>query len=356
MALLAELTHRCPLACPYCSNPLQLERGTDELDTETWRRILDEAARLGVLQVHFSGGEPLARRDLEHLIAHAAACGLYTNLITSGLPLSAARAGALAAAGLDHAQLSLQDTEAAGADLFGGAHNILARKTEAAAVLRAAGLPITLNAVMHRRNLHHLDAMIDTAVRFGAGRLEVAHVQYYGWALRNRAALMPTRPQIDRATEIVTAARTRLSGVLVIDYVVPDYYASRPKACMGGWGQRFLNVDPVGRVLPCHAATTIPGLQFDTVREKSLAEIWADSTAFNRFRGTDWMPEPCRSCERKEIDWAGCRCQALALTGDAAATDPACTLSPLHTEMFSIAQNEAAGDAPEFIYRRMDGE
>jgi len=352
MGLLAELTHRCPLACPYCSNPLMLERAADELDTDTWRRILDEAAKLGVLQVHFSGGEPLIRKDLEALIAHAAGCGLYTNLITSGIALTQARANALADAGLDHAQLSLQDTDAQGADRFAGSKDTLAKKTASAAMLRAADLPLTLNAVMHRGNLDHLEAMIETAVHFGAGRLEVAHVQYYGWALRNRAALMPTRAQIDRATAIVTAARARLSGALVIDYVVPDYYASRPKACMGGWGQRFLNIDPVGRVLPCHAATTIPELVFDTVHEKSLAEIWENSSPFTRFRGTHWMPEPCRSCERKEMDWGGCRCQALALTGDAAATDPACSLSPRHAEMFTTAQTEAAAPAPKFIYRR----
>ena len=355
MALLAELTHRCPLACPYCSNPLTLERAGNELDTDDWRRVLTEAANLGVLQAHFSGGEPLIRKDLETLIAHAAGCGLYTNLITSGMALSQARANALAQAGLDHAQLSLQDTDAAGADRFAGSKDTLAKKTASAAMLRNADLPLTLNAVMHRGNLDHLEAMIETALRFGAGRLEVAHVQYYGWALRNRAALMPTRAQIDRATGIVTAARARLSGRLVIDYVVPDYYASRPKPCMGGWGQRFLNVDPVGRVLPCHAATTIPGLVFENVREKPLAEIWKDSAAFNRFRGTAWMPEPCRNCERREMDWGGCRCQALALTGDAGATDPACALSPRHDEMFKTAQSEAAAPAPEFIYRRMDG-
>ncbi len=271
------------------------------------------------------------------------------------MALSQARANALAQAGLDHAQLSLQDTDAAGADRFAGSKDTLAKKTASAAMLRNADVPLTLNAVMHRSNLDHLEAMIETALRFGAGRLEVAHVQYYGWALRNRAALMPTRAQIDRATGIVTAARARLSGRLVIDYVVPDYYASRPKACMGGWGQRFLNVDPVGRVLPCHAATTIPGLVFENVREKPLAEIWKDSAAFNRFRGTAWMPEPCRNCERREMDWGGCRCQALALTGDAGATDPACALSPRHDEMFKTAQSEAVAPAPEFIYRRMDG-
>lgn len=355
LALLAELTHRCPLACPYCSNPLTLERAANELTTDVWRRVLSEAAKLGVLQVHFSGGEPLIRKDLEALIAHAASCGLYTNLITSGMALSEARARALADAGLDHAQLSLQDTDAAGADLFAGSKDTLAKKTASAAMLRAAGLPLTLNAVMHRGNLHHLEAMIGMALRLGAGRLEVAHAQYYGWALRNRAALMPSRAQIDRASEIVAAARARLSGRLVIDYVPPDYYAARPKACMGGWGRRFLNVDPVGRVLPCHAATTIAELVFENVTEKPLAEIWANSAAFNRFRGAGWMPEPCRSCERKEMDWGGCRCQALALTGNAAATDPACAQSPQHDEMFAAAQAESAAPAPEFIYRRMDG-
>lgn len=351
-ALLAELTHRCPLACPYCSNPLTLARAASELETDEWRRVLDEAAKLGVLQVHFSGGEPLIRKDLELLITHAGQCGLYTNLITSGMALSPARATALAQAGLDHAQLSLQDTDALNADLFSGSKNTLAQKTAAAAMLRAADLPLTLNAVMHRGNLAHLEAMIETALAFGAGRLEVAHVQYYGWALRNRAALMPTRAQIDLATQIVTAARARLSGRLVIDYVVPDYYATRPKACMGGWAQRFLNVDPAGNVLPCHAAQSIPDMHFDTVREKSLGEIWRNSAAFNRFRGAGWMPEPCQSCERREVDWGGCRCQALALTGDAGATDPACALSPHHAEMLATAQNEAAAPAPDFIYRR----
>jgi len=353
MGMLAELTHRCPLACPYCSNPLTLQQAANELDTTTWLRVLDEAAGLGVLQVHFSGGEPLVRTDLETLIAHAAKRGLYSNLITSGMTMTAARARALADAGLDHAQLSLQDTEAEGADYFAGSKHSLAKKQAAAAMLREAELPLTINAVMHRGNLAHLEAMIDMALALDAGRLEVAHVQYYGWALRNRAALMPTRAQIDVATEIVTAARARLSGRLVIDYVVPDYYASRPKACMGGWARRFFNVDPAGNVLPCHAAQTITSLHFDTVREKSLGDIWRNSAAFNQFRGTDWMPEPCQGCERREIDWGGCRCQALALTGDAAATDPACGLSPQHAMMHEIAVAEAAAPAPEFIYRRM---
>jgi pyrroloquinoline quinone biosynthesis protein E len=214
-------------------------------------------------------------------------------------------------------------------------------------------MPLTINAVMHRRNLHELEAIIALAVELGAARLEVAHAQYYGWGLKNRAALMPTRAQLEAATAAVTAARERLEGVLAIDYVVPDYYARRPKACMGGWGRRFLNISPAGRVLPCHAAETIPGMRFDSVAERSLAEIWRESPAFRRFRGTAWMPEPCRSCERREIDWGGCRCQALALAGDAAATDPACELSPHHAALAAAAEHESAAPAPDFVYRRM---
>jgi pyrroloquinoline quinone biosynthesis protein E len=351
LALLAELTHRCPLQCPYCSNPLALERS--ELDTETWRRVLDEASALGVLQVHFSGGEPTARRDLDALIAHAARRGLYSNLITSGVLIDETRARALAEAGLDHVQISIQGHAPEAADRVAGYRGAQAKKRAACAAVRAAGMPLTINAVMHRQNLHELDAIVALAVELGASRLEVAHAQYYGWGLRNRAALMPTRAQLEAATATVAAARERLAGALVIDYVVPDYYAKRPKACMGGWGRRFLNVTPSGRVLPCHAAETIPGLVFDTVAERPLAEIWRASPAFARFRGTDWMAEPCRSCERREIDWGGCRCQALALAGDAAATDPACELSPRHAALAAAAERESAAPAPEFVYRRM---
>ncbi len=353
LALLAELTHRCPLQCPYCSNPLALERPGGELDTAAWRRVLDEAAALGVLQVHFSGGEPTARRDLDTLIAHAAKAGLYSNLITSGVLIDRERAQALADAGLDHVQISVQGQAPEPADRVAGHRGAQAKKRAACAHVRAAGLPLTINAVMHRQNLGELEAVVAMAVELGAGRLEVAHVQYYGWGLENRAALIPTRAQLDRATAIVTAARERLKGVLAIDYVVPDYYARRPKACMGGWGRRFLNVSPIGRVLPCHAAETIPDLAFESVTECSLAEIWRSSPAFQRFRGTAWMPEPCRSCDRREIDWGGCRCQALALVGDAAATDPACELSPDHAALVAAAERESAGTAPEFVYRRM---
>ena len=353
LAILLELTHRCPLRCPYCSNPLKLQAAADELDTAAWRRVIDEAAGLGVLQVHFSGGEPTARRDLEALVAHAAGRGLYSNLITSGVLLDQARIQALAEAGLDHVQLSFQDSERAGADRIGGYDGGHAKKLEVARRVRAAGLPLTVNAVVHRQNLDHLEAIIEMAVELDAGRLEVAHVQYYGWALVNRQALIPTRSQLQRATEVVAAARERLKGVLVIDYVVPDYYARRPKACMGGWGRQFLNITPAGRVLPCHAAESITGMRFDSVTERPLAEIWASSAAFERFRGTHWMPEPCRSCDRREIDWGGCRCQALALTGDAAATDPACGLSADHAALVAIAEAESAAPPPSFLYRRI---
>jgi pyrroloquinoline quinone biosynthesis protein E len=353
LALLAELTYRCPLQCPYCSNPLDLERAKLELDTDTWLRVLGEAVELGVLQVHFSGGEPTARTDLVQLVAGASRFGLYTNLITSGVLLDEAKIAALAEAGLEHVQLSFQDAVAAGGDRIGGYKGGHDKKIDVARLVRKAGLPLTLNMVVHRQNLDHLEDMIGLAVDLDAHRVEIAHVQYYGWGLKNRAALMPTRQQLERATEIVSRAREQLKGMLVFDYVVPDYYARRPKSCMGGWGQRFLNVNPTGRVMPCHAAETIPGLHFDSVLDRNLTEIWTDSDTFRRFRGTAWMPEPCRSCDRREIDWGGCRCQALAVTGDAANTDPACELSPNHNKMLQLAMVESDKPPPAFVYRRM---
>jgi len=313
--------------------------------------VLSEAAALGVLQVHFSGGEPLARRDLASLVAHAAQAGLYGNLITSGIGLDAARMAALAGAGLEHVQLSLQDSDPGQGDRVAGLAGAQAQKYRAAQLVRDAGLPLTVNAVVHRQNLGRLQDMIELALQLGADRLEIAHVQYYGWALKNRAALLPSREQLAQATTLVEAARVRLKGVMVIDYVVPDYYARRPKACMGGWGRRFLNVIPSGTVLPCHAAETLSGMRFPNVGAASLAEIWHNDPAFARFRGTDWMPDPCRGCERREIDWGGCRCQAFALTGDAARTDPACALSPDH-ELLAAARTETALPAPEFVYRQ----
>jgi pyrroloquinoline quinone biosynthesis protein E len=353
LALLAELSHRCPLQCPYCSNPVNLERASNELDTRTWLRVLDEAAEMGVHQVHFSGGEPTVRKDLEDLVQHANKIGLYTNLITSAVLLTEERTRRLADLGLDHVQISFQDSEAANADRIGNYKGGHKKKLEVARYVRQAGMPLTVNAVMHRQNLHHLEEVIDMAVDLDAERLEVAQVQYYGWALKNRAAFIPTYEQLQQATKIVDAARARLKGILVIDYVVPDYYARRPKVCMGGWGRRFLNINPAGLALPCHAAETIPSLKFDSVKDHSLEWIWGNSPAFLKFRGTDWMPEPCRSCDRREIDWGGCRCQAFALTGDETATDPACELSPFHEKIFGVAAQEAEQAPPEFIYRRI---
>jgi pyrroloquinoline quinone biosynthesis protein E len=356
LALLAELTHRCPLQCPYCSNPLALDRAAAELDTETWRRVLHEAAAMGVLQVHFSGGEPTARRDLEALVETAARLGLYTNLITSGVLLDEARLASLAAAGLDHVQLSFQDSGSEIGDYVSGYKGGHERKLETARLVRALGLPLTVNAVMHRQNLNHLDEIIGLAVDLGADRLEVAHVQYYGWALKNRAAFLPTRAQLEAATATVVAAQERLKGVLVIDYVVPDYYAKRPKACMGGWGRQFLNVSPSGKVLPCHAAESLTGFRFERVQDRPLAEIWQNSEAFMRFRGTAWMPHPCHTCERREIDWGGCRCQAFAFLGNAAAVDPACGLSPNHAALLALAERESDKPPPVFHYRRISKE
>jgi PqqA peptide cyclase len=352
VSLLAELTHRCPLQCPYCSNPLALEKAGVELDTATWLRVLEEAAELGVLQVAFSGGEPTIRRDLEDLIARAAGLGLYSNLITAGVLLDEARLGAMVDAGLDHLQLSVQDAGAANADRIGGYRGGHAKKLRVAELVRAAGIPLTINAVVHRQNVHNLEQIIELAAAGGAKRLEVAHVQYYGWALANRAALMPTREQTERSVAVIEAAKERLKGTLAFDYVIPDYYARYPKACMGGWAKQNLNVTPSGKVLPCHAAETIATLEFDNVKDRPLAEIWYEGAAFNAFRGTDWMAEPCRSCPRRTVDFGGCRCQAFALTGDARATDPACSLSPLHQELVATAEREAAAPPPEFVYRK----
>jgi len=350
LAILAELTHRCPLQCPYCSNPTELERANGELDTASWLRVIAEAADLGVLHVHFSGGEPTARKDLEPMLERARARGLYTNLITSAVLLNEKRLKSLADAGLAHVQISIQDSVAESADRIAGYAGAHQRKQAVAAMVRALDLPLTVNAVVHRQNLERLGDMIELAVKLGAQRLEVAHVQYYGWALHNRAALMPRRAQLDAATRLVQDARERLKGVLVIDYVVPDYYARRPKACMGGWARRFMNITPSGKALPCHAAESIPGLEFDSVRDHDLRWIWENSAAFRRYRGTDWMPELCLACDRREIDWGGCRCQAFAILGDADATDPACGLSPRHGEIVAAAEKDSTGGS-EFDYR-----
>ena len=349
LGLLAELTHRCPLGCPYCSNPLALEPRSDELDTATWARVFREAVSLGVLQVHLSGGEPAARRDLVEITAAAHQASLYTNLITSAVGLTPKTLAALAEAGLDHVQISIQDSEAASADRIAGYEGAFARKRALASEVVWLKLPLTVNTVVHRANIERVTEMVEQAIELGASRVEIAHVQYYGWALKNRASLMPTRDQVERAVGQIEALRARHSGVIVIDAVVPDYHARYPKPCLGGWGRRSLNVTPSGKVLPCHAAETIPELEFWSVREHTLSEIWEVSPAFRAFRGTDWMQEPCASCPRRFEDFGGCRCQAFALTGDARATDPVCHLSPKHAIVAALAAEQS--EAP-YIYRR----
>jgi PqqA peptide cyclase len=352
LGLLAELTHRCPLGCPYCSNPIDLESRRDELDVATWARVFAEASALGVLQVHLSGGEPASRRDLIEIVTACRDTGLYSNLITSGLGLTEASVTALREAGLDHVQLSLQDCDEQSADQIAGYRGAFARKRQVAEWVVASGMPLTVNAVIHRANAARATGMVEMALAMGARRVEVAHAQYYGWALKNRVALMPSRAEADAAWRAVEAMRPRLEGRIVIDHVAPDYHARTPKPCMGGWGRKSLNVTPGGKVLPCHAAETIPNLEFWSVRNRSLAEIWFDSPAFTAFRGTHWMGEPCRSCARREIDFGGCRCQALALLGDARATDPACHLSPRHAVMAEIAAADSAPrEQPGYIYR-----
>jgi pyrroloquinoline quinone biosynthesis protein E len=330
LGLLAELTHRCPLGCPYCSNPLDLTAAKDELDGATWTRVFNEAAALGALQVHLSGGEPASRRDLVDIVASAHNAGLYTNLITSGIGITDATVARLAAAKLDHVQISIQDSDPRSADRIAGYDGASLRKHELARQFVGVGIPLTINAVIHRGNTGHLAAMIDVAISLGATRIEIAHAQYYGWAIRNRAALMLTRQQAEQAVAEVELLRARHRGQIVIDAIVPDYHARFPKACVGGWGQKTLNVKPSGRVLPCHAAESIPDLEFWSVQEHSLADIWQNSPAFRVFRGTSWMQEPCRSCPRNGHDFGGCRCQAYLITGDSRAADPVCELSPHH--------------------------
>ena len=351
VGLLAELTHRCPLQCPYCSNPVELESVKNELTTEEWCSVMRQAGEMGILQIHLSGGEPTARKDLEEIVKAAADAGLYTNLITAAVNLKRDRLETLQKLGLDHVQISFQDVDPAGADRIGAYPGALQKKLEAARWVTELGMPLTINAPIHRHNIHNVPRYIDMAVELGAQRLEVAHAQYYGWAFLNRAALIPTYEETVASIEYVEAARERLKGVLTIDMVVPDYYAKRPKPCMGGWGKGFMNITPGGKVLPCHAAESIPELHFDNVRDRKLVDIWMNSDAFNAFRGTDWMKEPCKSCAFREVDFGGCRCQAMAITKDPRNTDPACSLSPYHAEMVRLAKEEAARPATEFVYR-----
>jgi pyrroloquinoline quinone biosynthesis protein E len=341
--LIAELTYRCPLRCPYCSNPLDWARRRNELDTPTWLRVFREAEDMGVVQLNLTGGEPLVRDDVEALVAGARELDLYTNLITSGIPLARERLEGLRAAGLDNVQISIQDVTAEGSDRIAGTRSF-EKKLEVGRWVKELGMPLTLNIVLHRANLDRVAEMIALAEEMHADRLELANTQYLGWALVNRRALLPTREQLERSRAVAAAARQRLRGRMEVLFVTPDYYAEFPKTCMDGWGQRFIVVSPDGLALPCHAAHTLPGLAFENVRDRALAAIWSDSPGFNAFRGEAWMPEPCRSCDRRGIDFGGCRCQAYHLTGDAAATDPVCSLAPAHGLIESARADAIAVD------------
>ena len=325
--LLAELTHRCPLHCPYCSNPLEMVRAQGEMSTEDWKRVFTQARELGVLQLGLSGGEPMVRKDLEELATHARGLGLYTTLVTSGLGLTRTRAERLREAGLEHVQISIQDADPEIAEKIAGVSSVK-QKQAAAAIVKELGFAFSINVVLHRANLDRIGPIIDLAAELGADRLELANTQYYGWAIENRALLMPTREQLARAQATAEDAMRRYRGKMQILFVLPDYFEKYPKPCYGGWGRLYLVVAPDGKVLPCHGATQITTLTFDNARDRSLEWIWHESGAFKAFRGDDWMREPCRSCPRKTVDFGGCRCQAFALTGAAENTDPVCVLSP----------------------------
>jgi pyrroloquinoline quinone biosynthesis protein E len=350
-SLLCELTYRCPLQCPYCSNPLGFARHTDELTTADWERVLTEAAALGAVQAHFSGGEPLLRADVPQIVRRARDLGLYTNLSTGGTLLTEKLAGQLREAGLDSLQVSIQDADAKNSDRLAGGAPSFEKKIRAAKIVKQFGFSLTLNVVLHRQNLDNIEAIISMAEELGAERLELANSQYNGWALKNRAALLPARAQVEHASRVAAAARQRLAGRMEILYVLPDYFEQFPKACLNGWGKVFMTVTADGTVLPCQTAREIRGLKFENAREHPLEKIWFESEAFQKFRGTGWLPEPCQSCPRKEIDFGGCRCQAFLLTGDSTATDPVCSLAPQHHLIVEALAEDATDANKKLIYR-----
>ena len=321
---------------------MHLAETQSELSTGEWTGVFQQAGKLGMLHAHFTGGEPVARMDLPELVSAARMAGLYTNLITSGIGLNDHRLAALMGAGLDHIQISFQDSREEAANWIAGA-KAHAHKIELSRAIRKYKVAFTVNLVVHRQNLDHLEEMIEFIVQLNADRVEIAHAQYYGWALANRAALMPTREQVEKGVAIVAEAEKRLAGRMRIDSVIPDYYAKYPKACMGGWGQKLMLVNPSGKVLPCHAAEVLPQMTFENVRERPLQWIWEESESFQRFRGESWMPEPCRTCDHRAEDFGGCRCQAFLLTGDASATDPACSLAPKRSVVESAVQESSSG-------------
>ncbi|HXX75086.1 MAG TPA: pyrroloquinoline quinone biosynthesis protein PqqE [Nitrospiraceae bacterium] len=349
---IAELTYQCPLRCPYCSNPLDYTHQRDEIDTDTWLRVFQEAEALGVVQLNLTGGEPLLRNDLERLIEGASKLELYTNLITSGIPLTFERLARFRALGLNSVQVSIQSTKPTESDRIAGAPSFH-RKLDVMQWVRSLDIPLTMNVVLHRDNIGETAALIALAENVSADRLELANAQYLGWALRNRAALLPTREQLGRARAIAADARERLRGRMEVVFVTPDYYSAFPKSCMDGWGRRFIVVNPEGLALPCHLAQTLPGLHFDNVRQRSVEDIWHHSSGFNQFRGEGWLPDPCRTCDRRTKDFGGCRCQAFHVTGNAGATDPTCSLSPAHGRIESARSqaSHVAGAPVLFEYR-----
>ena len=357
LALIAELTHRCPLHCVYCSNPLELQNRANELTTEVWSGVFKEAGQAGVLQADLTGGEPLARTDIVELVRAARTAGLYVNLITSGMPLDEARLAKLVEAGLDHLQLSFQGAREQTANEISGtkAH---AQKLRVLEWLKHVRVAVTLNFVIHRNNIDQIEEMLAFAESSSATRVEFANVQYYGWAFANRERLLPTRVQLDRSIKTLKSAQERLRGKIRIEYVVPDYYAKYPKPCMGGWGRKLMLITPTGEALPCHAAQIIPGMKFENVRNRNLREIWETSAAFQKFRGEEWMQQPCKTCDRRELDFGGCRCQALLIAGDAAATDPVCSLAPKRAKVDVLLEAankpstpEPSLTAPDWLYR-----
>lgn len=347
--LLAELTYACPLQCPYCSNPVAFARYRKELSTDQWRRVLQEGRALGAVQLGFSGGEPLLRRDLEELVCEARQLGYYSNLITSGVGLNRDRIRRLRESGLDHIQLSFQAATRELNDFMAGTAAFEHKKAMAREI-KASGYPMVLCFVLYRNNIEQIPQMLALADELAADYVELANTQYHGWALVNRDALLPTAEQLAKAEDQVNRYRDQQQGPMKIYYVAPDYFDGRPKACVNGWGSTFLTVAPDGTVLPCHSARELPGMDFPSVSTASLAHIWQHSELFNRFRGTDWMPEPCRSCPEKDRDFGGCRCQAYMLTGDSHATDPACSKSP-HHGLIKAAINAAADTGKPFVFR-----
>ena len=344
--LLLELTYRCPLHCVFCYNPTDFTKVGAELDTAEWLRVLREARALGAVQLGLSGGEPLARDDLEILVAEAHRLGFYTNLVTSGVGLTEPRLAALKDAGLDHIQLSFQDSTRRMNDFLSSTRTY-ELKSKVAALIKKYRYPMVLNVVIHRLNIDHVEEILSMAERMGAEYVELANTQYYGWAWLNRARLLPSREQLLRAEEITQRFRARVGSRMRIFFVVPDYFETRPKPCMNGLGRVFLAIAPDGVAMPCHAARMLPGLTLPSVREASVRSIWYDSPAFNRYRGEGWMKEPCRSCPERSRDFGGCRCQAYLLTGDPADADPVCDRSPHHHLVTRFLEQAASGEFRE---------